>query len=134
MWVSRVPSILFWVVFISQKRQALQESEEVLQFVRNGREVLLFQASNVKEIGEARQRARDIVQNLPRIVQLRQRIEEENKLLRQMTGSASDSPTVIVDMRDIANEWDSFTTQIQQYGDTLEEQKERLQEQILKQV
>ena len=121
-------------MFLSQKRQALQESEEVLQFVRNGREVLLFQASNVKEIGEARQRARGIVQNLPRIVQLRQRIEEENKLLRQMAGSASDSPTVIVDMRDITNEWDSFTTQIQQYGDTLEEQKERLQEQILKQV
>eukprot|EP00803_Ostreobium_quekettii_P010766 evm.model.scf_587.3 EVM.evm.TU.scf_587.3 scf_587:58238-66053(+) len=114
--------------------RAVEESQEVMEFVKAGRDILEFQAANVKEIGEARQRSRDLVHGLPRMLELRRRIEEKNKLVKQVAMSGNYGYGGLVDMRDISNEWDTFTAQLQQHGETLEERQDQLRRQILKQI
>ncbi|CAD7696588.1 unnamed protein product [Ostreobium quekettii] len=119
---------------LSGRVGAVEESQEVMEFVKAGRDILEFQAANVKEIGEARQRSRDLVHGLPRMLELRRRIEEKNKLVKQVAMSGNYGYGGLVDMRDISNEWDTFTAQLQQHGETLEERQDQLRRQILKQI
>lgn len=59
-------------------------------------------------------------------LQVRRRIEEKNKLLRQMAGSGREA-FAVVELGDVNNQWEAFTTQLQQFDAHLEEQKTGLQ-------
>jgi hypothetical protein len=68
-------------------------------------------------------------------LQLCQRVEEKNRLLRQIAaaGSASSAVTA-VDMSEVQERWDAFTTSLHQHDAHLEGQRGELQQQVLRQV
>ncbi len=79
--------------------------------------------------------------------QLRQRIEEKNKLLRQLAASATAATAAVfggssagaaaaaaVDLSDVMQRWDGFTAALQQFDAHLESQRGRLQEQLARRL
>lgn len=66
--------------------------------------------------------------------QVRRRIEDKNKLLRAMAVNGKEAQYAVVDMSDVNNAWESFTTQLQQFDAHLEEQKQQLAGVIAKQL
>ena len=65
---------------------------------------------------------------------MRRRIDEKNKLLRAMAASGKDAAYAVVDLTEVNNAWESFTTQLQQFDANLEEQKGQLGGLIAKQL
>lgn len=71
------------------------------------------------------------------ILNLRRKVEDKNKLIRQMgaaigsnTSTGSSAALGAVDMTDLNNEWETFQTKLQQHETHLEEQKNQLKGQI----
>ncbi|GMH35100.1 hypothetical protein BSKO_02968 [Bryopsis sp. KO-2023] len=122
------------VLVSSLRKKAVQEAEDVVEFMRSGNEMLKTEANNIEEIGLARQKAQVLVKDLSRMMEQRKRVEEKNKLLRQMAGGGNAAQFAVVDLKEIVNEWEGFTTQLQQHGQVLEERKEQLQHHIVKQI
>lgn len=115
--------------------QALTEKEEVETFVRGAQTTLGKAATSIKEIGSARAAAKALVAALPHIMECRRRVDDKNRLLKAMA-SAGNLPSAgqTVDMTQVDNAWDSFTSQLQQHDSHLDEQKNQLQGQLTRQV
>ena len=115
--------------------QALTEKEEVETFVANAQATLSKAATSIEEIGTARQAAKSLVAALPHIMDCRRRVDDKNRLLKSVA-AASSLPSVgqAVDMTEVDNAWDSFTSQLQQHDIHLDEQKNQLQGQLARQV
>jgi hypothetical protein len=76
-----------------------------------------------------------------RLLQLRKRIEDKNRLLRQLAGSvnasslsSSSSNLSPIDLSGLADRWDGFVAQLQVYDTNLESQKQGLQQQLAKRI
>ena len=68
-------------------------------------------------------------------LQLRKRIEDKNRLLRQMASSSTSSTLVTpVDLSEVTERWDAFTASLQQYDAHLEGQRGALQQAVARQV
>jgi dynein heavy chain 2 len=65
---------------------------------------------------------------------VRRRIDEKNKLLRAMAGTGKESAYAVVDLSEVNNQWEAFTTQLQQFDAHLDEQKQQLGTVIAKQL
>lgn len=104
-------------------------------FVANAQATLGKAATSIEEIGAARQAAKSLVAALPHIMECRRRVDDKNRLLKSMA-TASSLPSVgqTVDMTEVDNAWDSFTSQLQQHDIRLDEQKNQLQGQLARQV
>ena len=115
--------------------QALTEKEEVETFVASAQATLSKAATSIEEIGTARQAAKSLMAALPHIMECRRRVDDKNRLLKSVA-SASSLPSVgqAVDMTEVDNAWDSFTSQLQQHDIHLDEQKNQLQGQLARQV
>ncbi|KAG1663699.1 hypothetical protein FOA52_013267 [Chlamydomonas sp. UWO 241] len=118
----------------SLRRKTVTEKELVEEFIKNGGELFTKQCGSVEEIGLAGQEARGMVDGIMEIGQVRRRIDEKNKLLRAMALNSKDAQYAVVDMGEVNNQWDTFTTQLQQFDCHLEEQKVQLAGQIGKQL
>ena len=76
------------------------------------------------------------------VLQLRKRIEDKNRLLRQLaasTGSSgmaasSSSNLSPVDLSGLSERWDAFVGQLQVYDTHLESQRQGLQQQLAKRI
>ncbi|MEW5298927.1 MAG: hypothetical protein WDW36_001997 [Sanguina aurantia] len=117
----------------SLRRKAVAEKEEVEDFMKGCGSLFTKSASSVEDIGVAGQEAKGMVEQLAAVGQVRRRIEEKNRLLRQMAGSGREA-FAVVELGDVNNRWEAFTTQLQQFDAHLEEQKAGLQVQIVKQL
>eukprot|EP00955_Chlamydomonas_euryale_P024623 259694-Chlamydomonas_euryale.AAC.4 len=127
--------------------------------MKSGGELFTRQANSVEDIGLAGQEARGMVDGIIQIaqphahvhmqhsslkplrssphmrrVQVRRRIDEKNKLLRAMAANSKDAQYAVVDMGEVNNQWEAFTTQLQQFDAHLEEQKVQLAGTIAKQL
>eukprot|EP00878_Enallax_costatus_P024703 GHUV01026383.1.p1 GENE.GHUV01026383.1~~GHUV01026383.1.p1 ORF type:complete len:1576 (+),score=459.42 GHUV01026383.1:1611-6338(+) len=123
----------------SLRKKALSERQAIDDFLAAGQALLNLQATSVEEIGKAGQEARALVTRLSEVPQLRKRIEEKNRLLRQMAaatpaGAASGSSLAIIDLSGLSERWDSFVSQLQAYDSNLEVQRQGLQGQVLKKI
>ncbi|KXZ45909.1 DHC7 protein [Gonium pectorale] len=118
----------------SLRRKTLQEKDQVEDFMKNGRELFTKQANTVEDIGNAGQEAKSLTAKLVDVQAARRRIDEKNKLLRQMAGGGRDATFAVVDLTEVNNSWDAFTTQLQQFDAHLEEQKGALAVQIGRQL
>ncbi|KAK3283536.1 hypothetical protein CYMTET_8768 [Cymbomonas tetramitiformis] len=116
----------------SLKRKAQIEKEEVEAFINEGKGTLEAEATSVEEIGKARAGAKNLVGAISRVMQLRRKVDEKNKLLRSVLGSNAQQG--VVDMSALSNEWDNFTTKLQQHESHLDEQKNQLKVQVDKRV
>jgi hypothetical protein len=72
-------------------------------------------------------------------LQLRKRVEEKNRLLRQMAaatpaGATASSSLTPVDLAGLSERWDGFVGQLQAYDSHLEGQQQGLQLQLGKKV
>ena len=115
--------------------QALTEKEEVEAFVANAHATLGKAATSIEEIGTARQAAKSLVAALPHIMECRRQVDDKNRLLKSMAAASSLlSVGQTVDMTEVDNAWDSFTSQLQQHDVHLDEQKNQLQGQLARQV
>lgn len=115
--------------------QALTEKDEVEAFVANAQTTLGKAATSIEEIGAARQAAKSLVAGLPHIMECRRRVDDKNRLLKSMAAASSlPSTGQAVDMTEVDNAWDSFTSQLQQHDIHLDEQKNQLQGQLARQV
>jgi len=104
-------------------------------FVSNAQATLGKTATSIEEIGTARQGAKSLVAALPHIMDCRRRIDEKNRLLKSMAAAGGMAGVgQPVDMTDVDNAWDSFTSQLQQHDTHLDEQKNQLQGQLARQV
>lgn len=77
------------------------------------------------------------------LIQLRKRVEDKNRLLRQLAASAaaasgmsgsSNSGLSPVDLSGLSERWDSFVGQLQVYDSHLESQRKGLQQQLTKKI
>jgi hypothetical protein len=73
------------------------------------------------------------------MLQLRKRVEEKNRLLRQMAAAtpasaAASSSLTPVDLAGLSERWDGFVGQLQAYDSHLEGQQQGLQVQLGKKV
>lgn len=112
----------------------MEEAEDIKEFMANGRDALSSKANSVEEIGQERQRAKSLVDSLSTMMDKRRRVEEKNKLLRQMAGGGNAAQFATVDLKEIVSEWEGFTEKLEQHGQVLEERKGQLQQGIVKQV
>nr|ADI46936.1 DHC1bm [Volvox carteri f. nagariensis] len=119
---------------LSSLRRKASEKDQIEDFMKNGRELFQRQANTVEDIGASGQDAKALTAKLIDIQAARRRIEEKNKLLRQMAGGGRDAAFAVVDLTDVNNSWDAFTTQLQQFDAHLEEQKNQLGVQISRQL
>lgn len=110
--------------------QTLSEKDQIEDFMKNGRELFTRQANTVEDIGLAGQEAKTLTAKLAEVQSARRRIDEKNKLLRQMAGGGRDAAFAVVDLTEVNNSWDSFTTQLQQFDAHLDEQKNQLATQV----
>ena len=81
------------------------------------------------EIGEARQRATDILKQTVRIRDLKKSIDQKNKLLKTMArglGDANGAVVQCVEMDEINVEWEGLMDGLSKHESTLEQQKARL--------
>ncbi|GLI62890.1 cytoplasmic dynein 1b heavy chain [Volvox africanus] len=118
----------------SLRRKTVTEKDQIEDFMKNGRELFQRQANTVEDIGVAGQEAKLLTAKLAEVQVARRRIDEKNKLLRQMAGGGRDAAFAVVDLADVNNSWDAFTTQLQQFDAHLEEQKNQLGVQISRQL
>mmetsp|Transcript_17017 Transcript_17017/g.54247 ORF Transcript_17017/g.54247 Transcript_17017/m.54247 type:complete len:3325 (+) Transcript_17017:156-10130(+) len=118
------------------RRKAQSEKDEVEGFINEGKGTLDQQANSIEEIGKARSAAKRLVGSVQKVMQLRRKVEEKNKLLRTVAGSGGGGGGVaaVVDMSALTNEWEDFTTKLQQHESHLDDQKNQLKGQIDKQV
>lgn len=109
--------------------QTLDEKDQVETFVKGARSLFEFKATNVEEIGNKGQEARQTVEKLAEIMDMRRRIDDKNRLLRSMAANAgpnSASQFVPVDVSEINGLWDAFIAQLYQYDAHLDQQKDQL--------
>nr|BBC28429.1 cytoplasmic dynein 1b heavy chain [Yamagishiella unicocca] len=118
----------------SLRRKTVAEKDQIEDFMKNGRELFQRQANTVEDIGMAGQEAKSLTAKLVDVQSARRRIDEKNKLLRQMAGGGRDASFAVVDLGEVNNSWDAFTTQLQQFDAHLEEQKNQLAVQIGRQL
>nr|BCL66104.1 cytoplasmic dynein 1b heavy chain [Volvox africanus] len=118
----------------SLRRKTVAEKDQIEDFMKNGRELFQRQANTVEDIGMAGQEAKALTAKLAEVQAARRRIDEKNKLLRQMAGGGRDAAFAVVELADVNNSWDTFTTQLQQFDAHLEEQKNQLGVQISRQL
>ncbi|WIA17572.1 hypothetical protein OEZ85_014399 [Tetradesmus obliquus] len=123
----------------SLRKKALAERQAIEDFLSAGAALLALQASSVEEIGRAGQEARGLVARLGEVPQLRKRVEEKNRLLRQMAaatpaGAAASSALTAVDLAGLSERWDGFVGQLQAYDSHLEGQRAGLQQQLGKKL
>ena len=104
-------------------------------FVADAQTTLGKAATSIEEIGSARQAAKTLMAALPHIMECRRRVDDKNRLLKSMA-AASSLPSVgqTVDMTEVDNAWDSFSSQLEQHDIHLDEQKNQLQGQLARQV
>lgn len=115
--------------------QALTEKDQVEAFVADAQTTLGKAATSIEEIGSARQAAKALVAALPHIMDCRRRVDDKNRLLKAMaTAGNLTGAGQAVDMTEVDNAWDSFTSQLQQHDTHLDEQKNQLQGQLARQV
>lgn len=115
--------------------QALTEKDEVEAFVADAQTTLGNAATSIEEIGSARQAAKALVAALPHIMDCRRRVDDKNRLLKAMAAAGNlTNAGQAVDMTEVDNAWDSFTSQLQQHDTHLDEQKNQLQGQLARQV
>ena len=112
----------------------MADKREVETFVHEAQNTLAKRAASIEEIGTARQTAKGLMAALPQIVERRRRIEENNRLLRSMASSSNAVMGQQVDMTEVDNAWENFTTQLQQHDAQLEDQKQQLQGSLNRQV
>jgi len=120
----------------SLRRKANDEKTCVEEYIKNGRNLFGKQAATVEDIGVAGQEARHMVDGLNEIQQIKRRIDEKNKLLRAMAsgGNSKDAAYATVDVSEVNNAWEAFTTQLQQFDASLEDQKQQLGVAVTKQL
>ncbi|KAG2486208.1 hypothetical protein HYH03_015170 [Edaphochlamys debaryana] len=118
----------------SLRRKTVAEKDQIEDFMKNGRELFTRQANTVEDIGMAGQEAKSLTTKLSEVQSARRRIDEKNKLLRQMAGGGREAQFAVVDLTEVNNSWDAFTNQLQQFDAHLEEQKNALAVQIAKQI
>ncbi|KAG2426397.1 hypothetical protein HYH02_014824 [Chlamydomonas schloesseri] len=118
----------------SLRRKTVAEKDQIEDFMKNGRELFTRQANTVEDIGLAGQEAKGLTAKLTDVQAARRRIDEKNKLLRQMAGGGRDAAFAVVDLTEVNNSWDAFTNQLQQFDAHLEEQKGNLAVQIGRQL
>ncbi|GFR50179.1 hypothetical protein Agub_g12346, partial [Astrephomene gubernaculifera] len=118
----------------SLRRKTIAEKDQIEDFMKNGRELFTRQANTVEDIGNAGQEAKALTTKLVEVQDARRRIDEKNKLLRQMAGGGRDAAFAVVDLTEVNNSWDAFTNQLQQFDAHLEEQKNQLAVQIARQL
>lgn len=114
----------------SLRRKTVGEKDAVEEFMKNGRELFTRQANTVEDIGLAGQEAKTLTAKLADVQAVRRRIDEKNKLLRQMAGGGREAQFAVVDLTEVNNNWDAFTNQLQQFDAHLEEQKNQLAVQV----
>ncbi len=110
--------------------QTVAEKDQIEDFMKNGRELFTRQANTVEDIGLAGQEAKALTAKLGDVQEARRRIDEKNKLLRQMAGGGRDASFAVVDLTEVNNSWEAFTTQLTQFDAHLEEQKGQLAVQV----
>ncbi|KAL3130926.1 hypothetical protein ABBQ38_000251 [Trebouxia sp. C0009 RCD-2024] len=119
----------------SLRRKALTEKDEVEAFVADAQTTLGNAATSIEEIGSARQAAKALVAALPHIMDCRRRVDDKNRLLKAMAAAGNlTNAGQAVDMTEVDNAWDSFTSQLQQHDTHLDEQKNQLQGQLARQA
>jgi len=95
-------------------------------FAKSGVELLSYEASSVAEIGEARQRAAELLRGAAAVRETKLAVEERNKLLRAMArGLGVTYGVAEVDLEAIEGEWDGLMGRLVQHEATLEQQKAR---------
>nr|ADI46856.1 DHC1bf [Volvox carteri f. nagariensis] len=119
---------------LRRKAETMAEKDQIEDFMKNARELFQRQANTVEDIGIAGQEAKALTAKLTGIQASRRRIDEKNKLLRQMAGGGRDATFAVVDLADVNSSWDAFATQLQQFDAHLEEQKNQLGVQIGRQL
>lgn len=93
-----------------------------------------LQPNSVEDIGRAGQDAKALMEQLKEAGVLRRRIDDKNKLLRQMAGNGRDAQFAVVDLSQVNTTWDTFTTQLQQFDAHLDEQKGQLGQTVQRQL
>lgn len=114
--------------------QAVNDAEEIRTFMIGGGELFESKADTIQKIGEERQKAKAMVEALPRIMEIWHRLEEKNKLLRQMATGGTSTQFEAVNVKSMANDWGNFTEKLHRYGEVAEDRKNELQKGIVKQV
>lgn len=113
----------------------MAQKAEVETFIADAQATLGKAAASIEEIGSARQAAKTLVAGLPHIMECRRHVDDKNRLLKSMAAASNLSNAgQTVDMTEVDNAWDSFTTQLQQHDSHLDEQKNQLQGQLARQV
>lgn len=116
------------------RRKALAEKEQVEDFMKGGKDLFTREAYSVEDIGRSGQEARTMVDELVQVGKVKRRIDDKNKLLRAMAVNGKEAQYAVVDMSDVNNAWESFTTQLQQFDAHLDEQKAQLSVLVVKQL
>lgn len=114
--------------------QAVEEANEICEFMQSGDQLFDSTADTIQKIGEESLKAKKMVETLPQMLKVWHRLDEKNRLLRQMAGGANSAQPADVDVKAVANEWGNFTEKLHRYGEVAEDRKNQLQKGIVKQV
>ncbi|CAG9464002.1 unnamed protein product [Pedinophyceae sp. YPF-701] len=118
-------------------RTARAERAEIEEYLAQVRELVDSKAANMEEIGSHKHKAEELMHAMTRVRELKIKIDEKNKLLRQMI-AANALPTRggadvgLVDISDLQGEIDTNFDKLQQFDLHIGEQQKGLQAQALK--
>ena len=96
-------------------------------FINEGKSAFEKEAGSVEEIGQQRLWAKVQISAMSKMMQLRRRVDEKNKLLKTLAGTnTQQQAAALVDTSAMTNEWDNFTQKLQQHDSHLEAQTAQL--------